>query len=320
LIDFHLLLSSVWRGIFAVLGTLTSMFKSSAQLRLENLALRQQLAVLRRSAPKRLKLTPADRIFWVGLRQVWAGWRSALLIVQAEMVVAWHRKGFRLFWWWKVRHGKPGRPAVPKEVRDLIRMMSRNNPRWGAPRIHGELLKLGIEITEPTVAQYRVRHRKPPSQTWRTFLQNHVSSLVSVDFFTVPTVRFQILSVFLVLAHDRRRIVHFGVTAHPTAEWTAQQLREAFPWGTAPRYLLRDRDRIFGQDFVEQVKAMGIQQVLSAPRSPWQRAYVERVIGSIRRECLDHIIVFSESSLHRALTAYFTYYKYLSYCPTFLCV
>ena len=287
-----------------MLGALISMFKSSAQLRLENLALRQQLAVLRRSAPKRLKLTPGDRIFWVWLRRVWGDWRSALLIVKPETVLAWHRKGFRLFWRWKLRHGKPGRPAVPKEVRDLIRILSRNNPRWGAPRIHGELLKLGIEITEPTVAQYMIRHRKPPSQTWRTFLQNHVTSLVSVDFFTIPTIRFQILYVFLVLSHDRRRILHFGVTAHPTAEWTAHQLREAFPWDSAPRYLLRDRDRIFGQEFVEQVKAMGIKQVLSAPRSPWQRAYVERVIGSIRRECLDHVMVFSERSLRRTLTAY----------------
>ena len=155
-------------------------------------------------------------------------------------------------------------------------MMSRNNPRWGVPLIHGELLKLGIEITEPTVAKYMVRHRNQPSQTWRTFLDNHVSNTVSIDFFTVPTVRFQVLYVFLVLAHDRRRILHFGVTAHPTAEWTAQQVGEAFPWDSAPQYLLRDRDRIFGKEFVEQVKAKGIKQVLSAPRSPWQRAYVER--------------------------------------------
>jgi transposase InsO family protein len=263
---------------------------------------------LQRSAPKRLPLIPADRIFWVWLQRVWDDWKSALLFVKPATVLVWHRKGFRLFWRWKIRHGKPGRPAVPKEVRDLIPMMSWNNPRWGAPRIHGELLKLGIEITEPTVAKYMVRHRQPPSQTWRTFLRNHVDSMVSIDFFTVPTVRFQILYVFLVLAHDRRRILHFGVTAHPTAEWTAHQLREAFPWDSAPRYLLRDRDRIFGQGFVEQVKAMGIKPVLSAPRSPWQRAYVERVIGSIRRECLDHRIVFSEQSLRRTLASYGAYY------------
>jgi hypothetical protein len=222
LIDFHLFLWSSRESLFTVLGALASVFRTSVQLRLENIALRQQLAVLRRSAPKRLKLTPADRIFWVCLRRVWTDWKSALMIVKAETVVAWHRKGFRLYWTWKMHRGKPGRPRVPQEVRDLIRMMSRNNPRRGAPRIHGELLKLGIEITEPTVAKYMARHRRPPSQTWRTFLDNHVGSLVSVDFFTVPTVRFQILYVFLVLAHDRRRILHFGVTAHPTAEWTAQ--------------------------------------------------------------------------------------------------
>jgi transposase InsO family protein len=307
LIDFHLFLRSAQQHLFNLLGALASMFKTSSQLRLENLALRQQLAVLRRSAPKRLKLTPADRIFWVWLQRVWGDWKSALMIVKAETVIAWHRKGFGLFWTWRIRRGKPGRSRVPQPVRDLIRMMSRNNPRWGAPRIHGELLKLGIEITQPTVAKYMVRHRRPPSQTWRTFLENHVKNMVSVDFFTVPTIRFEILYVFLVLAHDRRRILHFGVTAHP-AEWTAQQLREAFPWDSVPRYLLRDRDQVFGKDFVDQVKSMGIKQVLSVPRSPWQRAYVERLIGSIRRECVDHIIVFGERSLHRALASYTSYY------------
>jgi len=308
LINFQLLLWLTWQRLLIVLGGLASMFKSPAQLRLENIALRQQLVVLRRSAPKRLRLTSADRIFWVSLRHVWSDWKSALMIVKPETVVTWHRKGFRLFWRWKIRGGKPGRPRVPKEVRDLIRMMSRNNPRWGAPRIHGELLKLGIEVTEPTVAKYMVRRQKPPSQTWRTFLDNHVRNMVSVDFFTVPTVRFQILYVFLVLAHDRRRILHLGVTHHPSAEWTAQQLREAFPWDTAPRYLLRDRDKIFGKEFVDQVKAQGIKQVLSAPRSPWQRAYVERLIGSIRRECLDHVIVLGERSLSQHLSAYADYY------------
>ena len=304
----YLLFWRAQQSLLSVLDALTSMLKTSAQLRLENLALRQQLTVLRRSAPQRLKLTRADRIFWVGLRHLWSDWKSALMIVKAETVVAWQRQGFRLFWTWRIRRGKPGRPSVPREVRDLIRMMSRHNPHWGAPRIHGELRQLGIEITEPTVAKYMVRSRQPPSQTWRTFLENHVQTMVSVDFFTVPTIRFEILYVFLVLAHERRRVMHFAVTAHPTAEWTAQQLREAFPWDSAPRYLLRDRDRIFGQEFIDQVKAMGIKQVLSTPRSPWQRAYVERVIGSIRRECLDHVIVVSEGSLRRTLTAYFSYY------------
>jgi transposase InsO family protein len=291
----------------ALIAALSASFRSRAALQLEILALRHQIAVLQRSV-KRPKLTPADRLLWAGLCTVWQDWKSWVFIMKASTVVGWHRKGFRLFWTWKIRRGKLGRPTVPKEVRDLIRTMSRENPLWGAPRIHGELLKLGIEIGETSVGKYMVRGRKPPSQTWRTFLENHVKSLVSVDFFAVPTIRFQILYVFLVLAHDRRRIVHFAVTAHPTAEWTAQQMREAFPWDTAPQYLLRDRDRIFGKDFVDQVKAMGIKQALSAPRSPWQRAYVERVIGTIRRECLDHMIVFSERCLQRHLQSFVDYY------------
>jgi transposase InsO family protein len=303
-----------------MLAALSSLLKSRAALQLENVALRHQIGVLQRSAKKRLPLNSADRLLWMGLSRVWAEWRSALRIVKPDTVIAWHRKAFRLFWTWKVRRGRLGRPAVSVGTRTLIRRMSGENPGWGAPRIHGELLKLGIDIGETSVSKYLVRARKPPSQTWRTFLENHLQSLVSVDFFTVPTIRFQVLYVFLVLAHDRRRIVHFAVTAHPTAVWTAHQLREAFPWESAARYLLRDRDRIFGQEFVNQVKAMGIQQVLSAPRSPWQRAYIERVIGSMRRECLDHLIVFNERSLKRHLQAYSDYYNYASHCPTFLCV
>jgi len=182
------------------------------------------------------------------------------------------------------------------------------NVLWGAPRIHSELLKLGVTVSQATVAKYMVRHRKPPSQTWRTFLTNHVSQLASVDFFTVHTIWFEIVFVFIVLTHDRRRILHFNVTTHPTAEWTAQQIVEAFPFDSAPKYLLRDRDRIYGHEFGKQVEVMGIQEVLGAPRSPWQHAYVERVIGSIRRECLDHVIVFSEESLRRPLQSYISYY------------
>jgi transposase InsO family protein len=186
--------------------------------------------------------------------------------------------------------------------------MSREKPGSGATRIQGELLKLGIDIGEISVSKYLVRDRKPLAQTWRTFLANHIQSLISVEFFTMPTIRVQVLYVFVVLAHERRRIVHFAVISHPAAEWTTHQLREAFPWESAPRYLLRDRDRIFGHEFVEQVKAMGIEQVLSAPRSPWPRAHIERVIGSIRRECLDQMIVFNEGSLRRHLRAYAGYY------------
>ena len=167
---------------------------------------------------------------------------------QARNGLAWHRAGFRRFWTWKVRRGQPERPAISHQIRALIRQMCRENPGWGAPRIHGELLKLGIDIGESSVSKYMVRGRRPPSQTWRTFLDNHLTQLVSIDFFTVPTLRFQVLYVFLVLAHDRRRVLHFNVTAHPTAEWTGQQLREAFPFDQLPRYLLRDRDAIFGKD------------------------------------------------------------------------
>ena len=291
----------------ALFASAFASFRSHAALQLEILALRHQLGVLQRSV-KRPKLTSADRFLWAGLCKVWNDWRTSLFLVQPATVIAWHRQGFRLFWTGKIRRGPLGRPIVPKDIRDLIRTMSRENPLWGAPRIHSELLKLGINIGETSVSKYMVRRRKPPSQTWRTFLENHMKSMVSVDFFTVPTIRFQILYVFLVLAHHRRRILHFAVTAHPTAEWTAHQLREAFPWDTAPRYLLRDRDRIFGKEFVDQVKAMGVKQVLSAPRSPWQRAYIERVIGTIRRECLDHVIVFNRTSLSRHLNRFLEYY------------
>ena len=187
--------------------------------------------------------------------------------------------------------------------------MSTANPRWGAPRIHGELLKLGFELSQATVAKYMVRRRKPPSQTWRTFLRNHMRDMVAADFFVVPTVCFKLLYVFLILSPDRRRVIHFAVTAYPTSEWAARQLLEAFPWNSAPRYLLRDRDGSYGERFCEAANWLGIREVLTAPQSPWQNAYVERLIGSIRRECLDHVIVFNEASLRRVLKSYFDYYE-----------
>jgi len=291
----------------ALLASALSLFRSRAALQLEILALRHQLGVLQRSV-KKPRLNRCDRLLWAWLCAAQTEWRSSLCVVKPATVIAWHRKGFRLFWTWKVRRGRPGRPAVPREIRKLIRQMSRANPIWGAPRIHGELLKLGIDIGETSVSKYMVRRRNPPSPTWRTFLENHVHSMVSVDFFTVPSIRFQVLYVFLVLAHHRRRIVHFNVTAHPTAQWTAQQLREAFPFGQVPQYLLRDRDGIFGANFTRQVEDASIQEVLSTPRSPWQRAYVERVIGTIRRECLDHVIVFNEASLYRHVKSFLAYY------------
>jgi transposase InsO family protein len=232
------------------------------------------------------------------------------MIVKAETVVDWHRKGFRLFWTWRVRRGKPGRPGVPQDVRDLIRMMSRSNPRWGAPRIHGELLKLGIDISESTVLRYMPK--KAPMTTrqrWKTFLKNHSAQIVSVDFLVVPTITFTLLYVLVFLSHDRRRIIHFNVTAYPTAHWCAQQLRNAFCDLEPPRFLLRDRDAKFGELFTETTAALGIDPLLTAYKSPWQNGYAERLIGSIRRECLDHSIILNEMHLRGILQEYVRYYN-----------
>src|SRR5215813_636021 len=297
---FHALLSFVL--------SFRSYLRTQADNQLEILALRHQIVVLQHENPKP-KLKPVDRRFWIGLFQLWSRWQSALWIVKPATVIDWHRRGFRWYWTWKIRHGHPGRPCVPKETRELIRTLSRENVGWGAPRIHSELLKLGIKISEASVSKYMIRHPKPPSQTWRTFLNNQAAQLVSVDFFTVPTAFFQVLFVFIVIQHNRRRLVHFNVTAHPTAEWTARQILQAFPFETAPKYLLRDRDGVYGEAFREQVAVMNIKEVLGAPRSPWQRAYVERVIGSIRRECLDYVIVIGERHLLRILSTYVAYYN-----------
>lgn len=213
-----------------------------------------------------------------------------------------------MYWRCKSRNREPGRPTIDFEVRELIRKMSLANSLWGAPRVHGELLKLGIEVCQATVGKYMARQRKPPSQTWRAFLNNHVQQLVSTDFFVVPTVTFRVLNVFIVLAHDRRRLLHFNVTAHPTAEWTAKQMVEAFPWEKAPRYLLHARDSIYEGSFRQRVRGMGIREVLTAPRFRWHNPYVERLVGSIRRECLDHVVVFNEASLRGILQSYFMYY------------
>ena len=282
-------------------------FADRAALRTEILALRQQVAVLKRKRPRPL-LRKADRVFWVILSCLWPGWRHALVIVRPETVIGWHRKGFRLFWTWKSRRGKPGRPPVSREIRDLVRRMSRENTRWGAPRIHGELLKLGFSISQAAVSKYMARYPSPPSQSWRTFLTNHADCLASIDFFVVPTATFHLLFGFIVLHHERRQIMHFGVTANPTMAWVAQQIREAFPWGTAPRYLIRDRDGAYGQSFRSTVTAMGVEEVVTAPRSPWQNPYVERRIGSVRRECLDHSIILNERHLRRILGSYLDYY------------
>ncbi len=277
-----------------------------ASIAAENMALRQQLGVLRRSV-KRPRLKRGDRILWVWLSRLWRHWRSVLVIVQPETVIGWHRQGFRLYWRWRSRK-KIGRPLIDGEIRQLIRRMAMENPTWGAPRIHSELRLLGHAIAQSTVATYMPRRRKPPSQNWRTFLDNHIRDIVAIDFFVVPTVHFRLLYCFIVLRHERRRVVHVNVTPYPTARWTAQQIVEAFPYDEAPRFLLRDRDGIYGRDFQRRIDRMSIEEVVIAYRSPWQNPFVERLIGSIRRECLDHMIVFNEAHLIRILTDYFSYY------------
>jgi transposase InsO family protein len=277
------------------------------QVALENAALRQQLAVFKRDV-KRPQLRRWDRLFWIGLRAIWKDWKSALVIVRPETVISWQQKRFKRYWWRLSQSKGPGRPRVSSEIRTLISNMAAANPFWGAPRVHGELLKLGYEISERTVSRLMPKNDKKPSQTWTTFLRNHVGQMVSIDFFTVATVRLHVLYVFVILAHDRRRVLHFNVTEHPTAVWAAQQIIEAFPEDRAPRYLLRDRDGIYGHCFTTRIEGMGIEQVRITARSPWQNCYVERAIGSIRRECLNHMIVLSEQHLRRILKSYFRYY------------
>jgi transposase InsO family protein len=293
--------------VLALLGTLRAALKARTDLVLENLALRQQLALLRRRS-KRPRVGPLDRVFWIWLSQWWARWREALHVVQPQTVIRWHRQGFRAFWNWKSRRGRTGRPPVDSEIAKLVRTMALANPLWGAPRIHDKLLKLGLDVSQRTVGRLMPRRAKPPSQTWRTFLENHIADLVSVDFFVVPTATFRVLYVFVVLLHHRRRVVHFNVTDSPTAAWTAQQVVEAFPHDSAPRFLIRDRDGIFGGQFRQRVKAIGLAEVLTAPRSPWQNPFAERVIGTIRRELLDHVIVLNERHLRRRLRNYLGYY------------
>src|SRR3984957_15534943 len=271
-------MSSLFVALFALVA---SSFRTRATLQAEILALRHQLTIFQKNASPRLRLQPSDRLLWILLSRWWPGWRHSLHIVRPDTVIAWHRRAFAWYWTRKSRR-RPGRPNVPAEIRGLIRNMSHANPLWGAPRIHGELLKLGIAVARSTVAKYLPRPRKLPSQTWRTFLTNHMEQMPSIDFFVVPTATFRVLFVFVVLSHARRRVLHFQVTEHPSQDKTIQRMREAFPWDHPCRYLLRDRDAIYGGDWVAMTNGLGMEEVISAPRSPWQNPYVERLIGSIR--------------------------------------
>jgi len=292
--------------LIRLLLTIRSRFTRRTRLEAENLILRQQLVVLRRKSAARLRLWNIDRLLLVWLYRLYPSLLDAIVIVQPETVIRWHRRGFRAYWHWKSRH-VGGRPRIDSEVRALIRRMSLENPLWGAPRIHGELLMLGIEVAESTVGRYMVRRRRPPSQGWKTFLRNHAAGIASLDLFVVRTISFKLLYGLVILHHARRRLVTISVTTNPTEEWIAGQVTDAFPWDEAPSHLIRDRDRAFGPAYTHRIRAMRIRDHPTAPRSPWQNGHVERLIGSIRRESLDHLVVFDEAQLRRVLKNYASY-------------
>ena len=287
---------------------LVGLFRSRASLLAEILVLRHQLNIQRRRLPRRYAFSAKDRLTFAVLYWLAPTVRNALAIVKPETVIKWHRAGFKSYWHWKSRRGG-GRPVVPLETRELIREISIVNPLWGAPRIHGELLKLGIDIGQTSVAKYMIRRRGPPSQGWKTFLHNHADGIAAMDFFVVPTISFGLLSGLLIMGHGRRHILWFGVTAHPTAEWIANQITEACGWEQVPRYLVRDRDGAYGEILIRRLRSMGIRDRPTSPRSPWQNGYCERLIGSIRRDCLDHVVVFGERHLRHLLRSYASYYN-----------
>lgn len=285
------------------------LFSGHTAVAAENAALRLQLAAFQRKR-KRPVLTSFDRLFWVGLSLVWTGWRVPLMYVQADTVVRWQRERFRRFWARRSRGNqrRRGRPTLAVEIRRLIERMAAANPLWRAPRMHGELKMLGIEVSERTVSRILRKLPRPPSQTWKTFLHNHLGQMVSIDFFTVPTIAMKVLFVFIVLEHRRRQVLHFNVTEHPSAAWTSQQIVEAFADQNAPRYLLRDRDKVYDHEVRLRIASLNMEEILTAPQSPWQNPYAERLIGSIRRDCLDHFVILNARHLKRTLTSYFAYY------------
>jgi putative transposase len=292
-----------------LLGWVVSAFRSRKGLVLENLALRQQLLALHAKRPRR-RLTALHKLFWVALRTFWSGWTKPLVLVTPRTVVSWHRAGFRLYWAWVSRARQVGRKHVSKEVRALIFRMIAENPTWGAPRIHGELVKLGFDVSERSVSRWvRRSPREPdPSKRWLTFLRNHREAIAAMDFFTVPTLTFGVLYCFFVIGHDRRKILHFNVTRNPNALWIVQQLREAWAFRQPHRFLLFDRDSKFGADMVSAVRDIGSQPTRLAFRSPWQNGVAERWVGSCRRDLLDHVIVLNERHLKRLMSEYVLYY------------
>jgi transposase InsO family protein len=297
------------RVFLLLLDVVRAAFRRRSDLVLENLALRQQVAVLTDSG-RRPRITTVDRWFWIALRRCWSRWTEVLVFVKPETVVRWHRAGFRRYWTWLSQRGRRGRPPIAADLRALIRRMATENPGWGAPKIHGELLMLGFHISERTVSRYLPRRRCQPDAgtRWLTFLRNHRDAIAGMDFFVVPTVTFRVVYAWFAIEHARRRILHFDVTDQPTAEWVIQQLRETFGFDIVTRDLIFDRDSIFSAQVVATVRSFGIEPTRTAYRSPWQNGIAERWVGSVRRELLDHVVVFSEAHLRRLLRDYASYY------------
>jgi putative transposase len=295
--------------IMAVWAAVGAFFRSRANLAVEILALRQQVAVLKRKRP-RPPLSSSDRLFWVLLRRFWSAWKDTLVVVKPDTVVAWHRAGFRWYWRWKSLRRR-GRPRITSELRELIRHLAEENAGWGAPNIHGELRKLGFEVAERTVARYlrRLQRRGDPKKSWLAFLHNHREAIVALDFFTVPTITFRLLYCLFVIEHGRRRILHFNVTAHPTADWVLQQLREAFPEAGPYRYAILDHDSKFDANVIAFLKCTGLKPKRTSVRAPWQNGTAERWVGSARREILDHVIALNAGHLRRLMREYIAYYQ-----------
>jgi len=291
-----------------LLTLFTAPFKSKSRLEAENAALRHQLNVVQRKVRGRVRFTNGDRWFLIQLYRWFPSVLKAITIIRPETLVRWHRAGFRRYWRWKSR-SLGGRPQIDADLQGLIRRMSAENPLWGAPRIHGELLKLGFEVAQSSVAKYMIKRCGPPSQGWLTFLRNHTPNIAAMDLFVVPTIGFDLLYVLIILRPARRDLVWINVTSSPTAEWIARQITEAFPWSEAPRYLIRDRDRAYGAAVTRRLRAMGIRDKPIAPSSPWQNGFAERLIGSIRRECTDHVVALGEGHLRRVLHSYARYYN-----------
>ena len=304
----HCIIQSEFAILHALGMFVADLFKSRSRLEAENLFLRHQLSIALRRAPPRLRLLGIDRALLIWMTRLWPSLLGAAQVVQPETILRWHRAGFKAYWRWKSPN-RAGRPKIDRGLRDVIQRMSRENPLWGAARIHGELLMLGFKVAQSTVSKYMVRRRNPPSQTWKTFLRNHAEAIAAIDMFVVPTLTFDLLFAFLVLGHGRRQLLWFEVTRHPTAEWLARQITEAFPWISAPAYLVRDNDRAYGHFFTSRVRAMGIRDRPISPGSPWQNGCAERLIGTLRCESLDQMLIFGEAHLRRILSAYAAYYN-----------